>query len=121
ATSLGHHHVEDHQVGIVALGYGQTLVTIASHHHAIASRFKGESHCLDDFGIVVDEQNAFGGQRGGRVALIAGILLRHRQGNPVWSSTVWDGSNLCVAWQTAAATSGQETHLSRSGSANQAH
>ena len=59
AAALGHHHVENHEVGILALRKGKPLVAVAGDQHRVAVRLERKPQRLDDLGVVIDEQNAF--------------------------------------------------------------
>ncbi len=58
---LGHHHVEDDQIGVFAFGQGQALVSVASDENFVASPLQGNPHGLDDLAIIVDQQDPLAG------------------------------------------------------------
>ena len=65
AAPLGHHHVEDHQVGVFPLGHRQALVAVPGDEDLEARRLQGDPHRFDDLAVVVDQQDAFPGLGGG--------------------------------------------------------
>ena len=54
---LGHHHVEDDEVGVFAFGDHQTGVSVARGQGAEPLAFEHHPHRFDDLVIVVDEEN----------------------------------------------------------------
>ena len=59
AAAFGHHHVQDDQVRVLAFGQGQALIPIARDNDLVPLGFQGVPHRLDDFRIVVHQQNPF--------------------------------------------------------------
>ena len=57
STPLRHHHVEDDEIGILALGHEEPLIAIAGHEDLIALRLENRPHRFDDLGIVIDKEH----------------------------------------------------------------
>ncbi len=74
AALLGHHHVQDDQVGVLPLGDGQAGVTVAGDQNAIAPVLEDHAHRLDDLEVVVDQEDCLGRHGHERSPSPAGIV-----------------------------------------------
>ena len=68
SAAFGHHHIEHHQIGLFPFGECHTLIAIAGNQYRVPFGLEDRPHRLDDFSIVVDEENSFFRCGSGRLA-----------------------------------------------------
>ena len=57
AALLGHHHVEDDEVGVLALSDGEAGVAVARDEDSVTSSFEYGPHGFDDVVVVVHQED----------------------------------------------------------------